>query len=126
MDVIGRDEEATAYEGPAMVGGRLLGRYRFARYRRGDAVAVQELGVLRDALDRDAVDEGVRRGREVVAGVTLARDLINEPPNVLTPCELARRAQELAAAFGLECRVLDAAAMRELGMNALLGVASGR
>src|SRR5262249_31950138 len=68
--------------------------------------------------------EGVQRGREIAAGVTLARDLINEPSNVLTPTELARRAQDMAAAQGLEFMQLDVAAMRELGMAALLGVAS--
>jgi leucyl aminopeptidase len=120
---LGRLEVADATQ--AIVEGTALGLYRFDTYRASDAVKVQELAVLRGALERGAVDEGVRRGREVAAGVTLARDLINEPPNVLTPGELARRAQELAGSHGLECRVLDAAAMRELGMNALLGVASG-
>ena len=120
---LGRLEVADATQ--AIVEGTVLGLYRFDAYRTSGGVAVQELAMLRGALERDAVDEGVRRGREVAAGVTLARDLINEPPNVLTPGELARRAQELAGAYGLECTVLDAAAMREQGMNALLGVASG-
>src|SRR5205823_443561 len=123
--VYGLGRLAVADATQAIVEGTVLGLYRFDAYRKSDSVAVQELAVLRGALERDAVDEGVRRGREVAAGVTLARDLINEPPNVLTPSELARRAQELAAAYELDCKVLDAAAMRELGMNALLGVAAG-
>jgi leucyl aminopeptidase len=56
--------------------------------------------------------------------VTLARDLVNEPPNVLFPDEFARRAQALKKS-GLSVEVLDAKQMRKLGMNALLGVAQG-
>ncbi len=109
----------------AIVEGSLLGLYRFARYRKSENGAVGEMALLPGALDRTAVEEGVRRGREIAAGVMLARDLINEPSNVLTPTELARRARDMAAAQGLEFMQLDVAAMRELGMEALLGVASG-
>lgn len=109
----------------AIAEGTGLGLYRFDTYRKSDVGEVRQLDVLASALDRDAVEEGVGRGREVAAGVALARDLINEPPNVLTPTELARRARSLADEFGLDYTVLDAAAMHELGMAALLGVASG-
>jgi leucyl aminopeptidase len=56
--------------------------------------------------------------------VILARDLVNEPPNVLDPPEFARRAQGLSA-VGVEVEVLDDAAMAEIGMGALLGVGQG-
>ncbi|MFD0933601.1 leucyl aminopeptidase, partial [Methylobacterium trifolii] len=60
----------------------------------------------------------------VAEGVTLARDLINEPPNVLFPEEFARRASDLAK-LGVEIEVIEPARMRELGMGALLAVAQG-
>src|SRR5919201_5740558 len=103
--VYGLGRLAVADATQAIVEGTVLGLYRFDAYRTSGAVAVQELAVLRGALARDAVDEGMLRGREVAAGVTLARDLINEPPNVLTPSEVPRRAQELAAGNRLECTV---------------------
>jgi leucyl aminopeptidase len=63
--------------------------------------------------------------REAVAeGVTLARDLVNEPPNVLFPAEFARRATALKK-LGVAVDVLDVPAMKRLGMNALLGVGQG-
>ena len=65
------------------------------------------------------------RAREAVGdGVVLARDLVNEPPNVLFPEEFARRAQALKK-VGVEVEVLDEKALRKLGMHALLGVALG-
>jgi leucyl aminopeptidase len=60
----------------------------------------------------------------VAGGVTLARDLINEPANVLYPEEFARRARALGRQ-GVAIEVLDVPAMKKLGMNALLGVGHG-
>src|SRR3954463_2821278 len=60
----------------------------------------------------------------VADGVILARDLINEPANVLYPEEFARRAAALKK-LGVAVEVLDVPAMKKLGMNALLGVGQG-
>jgi len=53
-----------------------------------------------------------------------ARDLVNEPPNVLFPVEFARRASGLRK-LGVDIDVLDVKAMKKLGMGALLGVGQG-
>src|SRR5690606_7540269 len=64
-------------------------------------------------------------GAEAAAGgVTLARELVNLPPNVLGPVEFADKAKELEK-LGVEVEVLTEAEMKELGMGALLGVAQG-
>jgi leucyl aminopeptidase len=60
----------------------------------------------------------------VAEGVHLARDLVNEPPNVLHPVAFAERMRPLAK-HGLKVSVMTPAQMRKLGMNALLGVAQG-
>jgi leucyl aminopeptidase len=63
--------------------------------------------------------------REAIAdGVDLARDLVNEPANVLYPEEFARRAAGLKK-VGVAVEVLNLAALKKLGMNALLGVGQG-
>jgi leucyl aminopeptidase len=71
---------------------------------------------------------GVRKAfgaRDAVAnGVVLARDLVNEPANVLYPEEFARRAGNLKK-LGVVVETFDVAAMKKLGMNALLGVGQG-
>ena len=54
----------------------------------------------------------------------MARDLVNEPANVLHPEEFARRTLALKKA-GVAVEVLDVKAMKKLGMNALLGVGQG-
>ena len=60
----------------------------------------------------------------IADGVVIARDLVNEPANVLYPIEFARRASTLSK-LGVAVDVLDVAAMKKLGMNALLGVGQG-
>ena len=60
----------------------------------------------------------------VGSGIVLARELVNEPPNVLFPVEFARRASELKK-LGVQIEVLDEPAMKKLGMHALLAVGQG-
>src|SRR3954453_15848880 len=60
----------------------------------------------------------------LASGVTIARDLVNEPPNVLGPEEFAERAAALEK-VGVDVEILDEKALRKLGMRALLGVGQG-
>jgi leucyl aminopeptidase len=63
--------------------------------------------------------------REPIAeGVVMARDLVNEPANILYPQEFARRAA-LLKKHRVGVDILDVRAMQKLGMGALLGVGQG-
>jgi leucyl aminopeptidase len=107
--------------------GATLRAYSFDRYKtkrkegdEGPAKGRVTLGVADVASARKAWS-----GRQAVAdGVIVARDLVNEPPNVLYPVEFARRAATLRK-LGVGIQILDVRAMRKLGMGALLGVGQG-
>ncbi len=73
----------------------------------------------------DELKRGVERGRIIAEAANFAREIINEPSNVMTPTELARKAEEVAKDYGLELDVLEEAGMKDLGMGSLLGVAQG-
>ena len=60
----------------------------------------------------------------VATGVHLARDLVNEPANILHPESFASEIKKLSK-LGLVIEVLDEKQMTKLGMGALLGVALG-
>ncbi len=62
--------------------------------------------------------------KAVADGMYLARNLVNEPPNVLSPAEFARRVRTLTK-LGVKVTVLGEAEMKKLGMGALLGVGQG-
>ena len=90
-----------------------------ARQRQIESITI--LGRGREPALRAAVE----RGQILAEATNFARDLGNEPPNVLTPTELAERARRMAAEVGLECEIFGPDRMRALGMGALLGVAQG-
>jgi leucyl aminopeptidase len=104
-----------------------LRAYAFDRYktkRKDDEERAKEVRVT-IAVATPAGAEKAFAPRDAVAnGVVLARDLVNEPANVLHPEEFARRAGNLKK-LGVVVEVLDVAAMKKLGMNALLGVGQG-
>ncbi len=111
----------------AVASGIRLRAYKFDRYKtkkkdgeevalKGDvSFAVDDVAAARKAFAPDA---------HIVDGVIMARELVNEPPNVLYPAEFARRASQLRK-LGVDVEVLDVKAMTKLGMGALLGVAQG-
>jgi leucyl aminopeptidase len=61
----------------------------------------------------------------VAEGVEFTRDLVSEPGNVIYPESFVARCKERFKGTGIELSVLDEAAMKKLGMGALLGVAQG-
>jgi len=109
-------KEAASY---ALAEGLYLGSYRFNRYK-SDAKPVKVRYWIARGRGR-AVEEAERMAR----ATTFARDLANEPPNVLTPEALADAAVSLADASGFEARVLGPEEIEELGMGAFLAVARG-
>ena len=105
--------------------GAILRSYRFDLYR---TVKDDERPTMKRVIVTTAHPGDARKlwaGLAALSeGIFLARDLVNEPANVLYPEELSRRALELRN-LGVEVEVLDVPAMKNLGMNALLGVAQG-
>ncbi|MBW3098715.1 leucyl aminopeptidase [Pseudohoeflea coraliihabitans] len=74
--------------------------------------------------DASACKKSFADREAVAAGVTLARDLVNEPANILGPVEFAERAKALEK-LGVEVEILEEKDMRKLKMGALLGVSQG-
>src|SRR6478735_7537200 len=111
----------------AIASGIRLRAYRFDRYKTKKKDG--ENGALRAEISIAVGDVGAARKAfapqsHVVDGVIIARELVNEPPNVLYPIEFARRASQLRK-LGVDVDVLDVKAMTKLGMGALLGVGQG-
>ncbi|HNP36750.1 MAG TPA: leucyl aminopeptidase [Woeseiaceae bacterium] len=69
---------------------------------------------------------GAEHGEAIALGMSLAKNLGNQPPNVCTPSHLARTAQKLARENArVSTRVLNEAEMKRLGMGSLLSVTAG-
>lgn len=105
-----------------------LGAYRFVKYFTGDRRPKAELKkVVLFAQGRLATNARQRLalGAAVAEAVALARDAVNEPPNVLTPEALAQIARRIAKGGKLGLKVLDKRGIRAAGMNLHYAVGQG-
>ena len=116
--------------GEAIAEGFLLGLYRFDKHhtRAADRPTntVGAVTVVAGAARRvAAARRGVERGSILAEAQNFARDLGNEPANLMTPTIMAARAQQLAAEVGLECTIIERAEAERLKMGSYLSVSNG-
>jgi len=112
--------------------GALLRSYAFKKYRTTRKSEDGAEDEPRDGVRRltvhcakpDAAAKAFASRKAVAEGIFLARDLVNEPANMLGPVEFAERVRDLAGA-GVEVEVLDEDQLRALKMGALLAVGQG-
>ena len=118
---------ALAEAGQVLAEGSVLAAYCVPNYKReAPENGPERCSVVEMENDRIAVlAQAVQRGAQIGAGVNLARNLSNEPPNVLNPVAIAQRAGQMAEQTGLHCTVLGEAEMGALNMNILLAVSRG-
>jgi leucyl aminopeptidase len=110
-----------------MVLGARLRAYTFDRYktkRKDDDDRPKKVEVSFACSNPASAEKAWAVASGIADGVVWARDLINEPANVLYPAEFARRTAALSK-LGVNVEVLDVPAMKKLGMGALLGVGQG-
>jgi leucyl aminopeptidase len=125
IDLTGRGYDADA---GARVGlGAALRSWRYDRYRTrlkdNQKPTLEEIVIVGGGAG--AAKRYEQRWAPVVEGVSLTRELVTEPANVIYPESFVERARAAIKGTGLEVEVLDRAAMEKLGMGALLGVAQG-
>jgi len=108
-----------------LVLGIKLASYEFTKYhtkkdsknknkKRIKIHTAQYTRILKNSDRIDAISEGVK----------LTRDLVTEPPNFMTPPQIAKNAKSLES-LGVEVKILGEKDMKHLGMGSLLGVGQG-
>jgi leucyl aminopeptidase len=88
-------------------------------------LTLRAVSVHADGRSRAAVQRAVVEANALQAGLDLARDLGNQPPNICNPTYLAREARKLARLDKVKVSVLDERQMKDLGMGAFLAVSQG-
>ena len=106
--------------------GLLLSDYRFLQLKSTPA-KTPRLATVKLAVPSapSKLRSRLARGIATATGTCYARDLINLPAGVATPTFLAKEARAIGRRQKLQVKVHDEAALRRLGMGALLGVARG-
>jgi leucyl aminopeptidase len=112
----------------AITEGAILGLYSFRKHFTKESEQGQLDGLTIVERSRSAIasiKQGVDEGKIIGEATNLARDMVNEPGNYMTPTQMAEEARKIAEKYGLELIVLERDDMKKLGMGALLGVAGG-
>lgn len=106
--------------------GAELRTYRFDKYRttekEDEKPALATLAVI--TPKPEAAKKSYAPLRHLAEAIAHTRDLVTEPANIIYPKSLAAECSRLAH-LGLKVEVLGEAAMKKLGMGALLGVGQG-
>lgn len=107
--------------------GVVTSQFELDKYKTKDKndKAIETFAVCVEGANEKELKAGLERGEIIGESINYTRDLSNEPPNILTPTEMARRAQQMAREVGLKCEILDEARMEKMGMGSLLSVSKG-
>ena len=113
----------------AVAEGSIIGTYDFDKYKTSSKTSGARLRALNIVEFSDSkipeVRSGVGLGIAAAEAQNLARDLVNEPANVLSPEAMVAHARTVAEENGLSVRVLGMDECVSMGMNAFAGVTQG-
>ncbi len=111
----------------ASVEGLGLSSFSIDRYKSGErgGPPVAEIIIAVPGVESPDLASAFERGRVLAESCNIARELCNEPPNVLTPRELAERAAAVGRDAGFSVEILDEKEIERRGMGLLLGVGQG-
>jgi len=103
----------------AAIQGAICSAFELDKYKSADRSkqAVTTFGVHVEGAKPADLKKGLTRGEIIGESMNFTRDLANEPPNVLTPTEMANRAAAMAKEVGIKCEILDEAKMTKMGMG---------
>jgi len=93
--------------------------------KKADPITLTKVTINVDKADIASAEAAIKQGSAIGAGVTVAKDLGNLPPNICTPSYLGEQAKLMAKQYGFKVEVLERAEIEKLGMGSFLGVAQG-
>ncbi len=105
----------------------VMSTYKFNKYKSDkESEVLEEVTlVVNDECDIKALMDKVDEGYAVAEGNLLARELVNEPANILTPAELAERVANIGSKYGFEVEILNRKEIENLEMEAFISVGKG-
>lgn len=112
----------------AMVEGFTLGSYSFTTYKtKKEPLSIEKITICledysRTDLSEQTATKALHVGKIIAEVTNFAKEIINTPPQDMTPQALASIAQELATLPDVTCKVMDKEFLESAGMNAFLAV----
>lgn len=119
--------QSIAWKAQALMQAMSHASYRFNPYKSKPKapVSLKRVRLLAGQGDQKPLRAAIKLGTALDEGLTLAKDLGNEPPNVCTPTYLLNQARKMARAKNVTITALDEKKMLSLGMGAFMSVSQG-
>jgi len=119
----------TAEEAAGIAAGIMLRSYDFSTYKttkkKGEDKPLPLKTVSMIVPDDKAAAKAYARIAPGVQGALFARDLTNEPPNILYPETYAIRIRDSLKPLGVDVEIMDEKKLEKLGFGALVAVGQG-
>ena len=127
----GIDELNVSTSCESMIEGTLLGLYKFDKYKsdlkdekNNDLLEMQIIEIDNEKIK--TAEKSIINAQMFSEANIGTRNLVNEPPNVMTPKKLADFAQNLSKSNdNLTCEIFKKSDFKDMKMGAFLGVAQG-
>jgi len=105
----------------------LLTSYRFDKYRSEESAGepIEAFHYVLNTHNTRHLNRGILEGRIYAEATNLARDLVNEPANIMTPEALSEAAKRAALQYGLTIDILSLDKLKRMKMDAFLAVGRG-
>jgi len=109
----------------AAAAGAVLGAYAFQDFKKTKVAAMASVRLIVKERDLAEARKAARRGEIAGAATNLAREIGNQPGNLLYPETLAAECRRMAKREKLKVTVLDEKALERGGFGGLLAVGAG-
>ncbi len=119
-------ENKTPQQIAKIAAGLRLAHYKFDKYKtkKSPAKTPNKLSVTFHVKEKSSTNKAIADEMAIVEGSLFARDLVNEPPNILGPVQFAKKASDLST-LGVEVEILTPTELKKLKMGALMAVGQG-
>ena len=130
VDIDGTEDLKPEEIAATLAQGAMLRHYNFKKYmtkKNTDDATAEKDGLKKlifHVAHPDKAKAAFQPLKAVANGVNIARDLVNEPANILGPVELAEKTKALEK-LGVDVEIFDVKDMEKLGMGSLLCVGQG-
>lgn len=104
----------------------LLTEYKFSKYHsEAKPSTVESVHLAMDLKTTRHINRGILEGRIYADATNMARNLVNEPANVIYPETLAEYARKVALEYGFSIEIFGLDKLKRIKMDAFLAVAKG-
>ena len=104
----------------------ILGKFKTGKdLEDGKKTEIEKVEVVSISKNAKTLEDGLKKGLLIAESVNATRDMVNLPPNILTPKAMANEAVKIAKENGYKIKVFERKDLEKMGMGGILAVNHG-